>query len=121
VFVGEVGSNTKEWTRLEEFVGIVATLGGVSIQDNILATGTVDLSDALKKAIDSGATSENEAVAYLKKNIHYRLELGDVEISREKVRGLTVALISTEVEIAQRDDVFDRWVGGFKSYGEVDT
>lgn len=121
VFVGEVVNDPKEWSNSKEFVGIVATLGGVGIQDDISATETVDLSDALKKAIDSGATSENSAVDYLKENLHYRLELGDVEISREKVQGLTMSLISTEVEIAQSDDVFDRWVGGFKRHGEVDA
>ncbi|KAF2182933.1 Di-copper centre-containing protein [Zopfia rhizophila CBS 207.26] len=121
VFVGEVGSNAKEWTYSEEFVGIVTTLGGVGIQDDLSTTETVDLSDALKKAIDSKATSEDKAVEYLKENLHYRLELGDVTISREKVQGLKVNLISTEVEVAQSDDVFDRWVGGFKRHGEVDV
>jgi tyrosinase len=121
VFVGEVVSDVKEWTYTEQFVGIVTTLGGIGIQDDLSTTETVDLSDALKKAINSGVTSEDKAVEYLKENLHFRLELGDIEISREKVQGLKVNLISTEVEIAPSDDVFDRWVGGFKRHGEVDV
>jgi len=121
VFVGEVGNNVKEWTYSEEFVGIVTTLGGVGIQYNLSTTETVDLSDALKKAIASGATSEDKVIEYLMQNLHYRLELGDIEIPREKVQGLKVSLVSTEVEVAQSEDVFDRWVGGFKRHGEVDV
>lgn len=32
-----------------------------------------------------------------------------------------MSLISTEVELATEDGVFDRWVGGFKEHGKVDV
>lgn len=35
------------------------------------------------------------------------------------MKGLEVSLISTAVEVAQSDDVFDRWVGGFKEHGLI--
>ena len=43
---------------------------------------------------------------------------GDFEIE-EQVKGLKVSVISTDVEVAQSDDTFDRWVGGFKEHGSI--
>lgn len=138
VFLGEVSSEPKEWMASEEFVGITSALGGVGMKSDQVSIATIDLSDALEKAISSGATTEEKASEYLKENLHYRLQLvsypfaelstvkltslqGDAEIPKNKVSGLKLKLISTEVEIAQSDDVFDRWVGGFKEHGEVDV
>ncbi|KAF2123203.1 common central domain of tyrosinase-domain-containing protein [Lophiotrema nucula] len=119
VFVGDVSGSPKNWTHSDNFYGIASTIGG-GIQSDQIAITTVDLSEALQKGIDSGATTKGEAVDYLKKNLRYRLQIGNVKIPREKVKDLKVSLISTKVEVAQSDDVFDRWVGGFKEHGEVD-
>jgi hypothetical protein len=37
------------------------------------------------------------------------------------VTGVEVELISTDVEVATEDGVFDRWVGGFVELGKVDV
>ncbi|KAF2733977.1 Di-copper centre-containing protein [Polyplosphaeria fusca] len=116
VFVGDVPNDPKDWIKTS--AGSVGAIGGM-IQNDQISTGSIDLSDALKKAISSGATTEEKAVEYLKANLHYRLGLGDFEISKDNVHGISMKLVSTKVEIAQSDDVFDRWVGGFIEHGEV--
>ena len=75
VFLGDVTSAPKEWSSSEEFVGLTSTLGGIGMQIDLTSTVTIDLSEALNKAIKSGATTEEKAVEYLKENLHYRLAL----------------------------------------------
>ncbi|KAJ4295586.1 hypothetical protein N0V90_007599 [Kalmusia sp. IMI 367209] len=120
LFLGDFPANVKEWQGAESFVGLASTLGAPRLQIDQTTSHTIDLSLALQKAIDSGATTEKEAEAYLKKNLHYRLGLGDFKIEKDQVKGLEVSLISTAVEIAQSDDTFDRWVGGFKEHGLIE-
>lgn len=46
---------------------------------------------------------------------------GDFELARKDIPGVEVALVSTEVEYANSEDVFDRWVGGYTEYGLLDV
>jgi len=48
------------------------------------------------------------------------IEKGGKEIRRSAVANLRVRLISTRVEMAQSEEEFDRWVGGFVQLGVVE-
>ena len=134
IFLGDVPKEAKDWQMSKSFVGLASTLGAPELQSNKETTHTIDLSLAVQKAIELGATTEGSAGYYLKDNLHYKLGLvsrfcdntkmqltqaqGDYEIKQE-IRALRVSLISTAVEVAQSDDAFDRWVGGFREYGSI--
>ncbi|KAF2690201.1 Di-copper centre-containing protein [Lentithecium fluviatile CBS 122367] len=120
IFLGDVGNDAKDWITSDSFVGATSTLGAMIPSDQV-TTATIDLSFALEKAIAGGLTSAEKAKEYLKANLHYRLAIGEVEIPKKEVANLNVGLISTKVEIAQSDDEFDRWVGGFMEHGTVEA
>ncbi|KAF1964516.1 Di-copper centre-containing protein [Bimuria novae-zelandiae CBS 107.79] len=120
LFLGDVPTDAKDWQDAESFVGLASTLGAPGLQVDQTTSHTIDLSLALQRAVTSGATTQDEAQEYLKQNLHYRLGLGAMEIKKEMVKGLEVSLISTAVEVAQSDDTFDRWVGGFQEHGLIE-
>lgn len=101
----------------ENFVGMASTIGGRRMQGDRAGIATMDLTLPIKKA---GKESNDETREWLLKNLHWRVGLGDFEIPKEKIKGLEVHLISTGVERSGRDDVFDRWVGGYNRHGAVD-
>ncbi|PVI00309.1 Di-copper centre-containing protein [Periconia macrospinosa] len=109
----------KSSNSAEDIVGIASALGNANSKNDKITTVPIDLSSALDKAIASGATTADKAQEYLKTNLHYRLELGGEEIAKEKLPALKVSLVSIEVEVAQSDDTFDRWVGDFKEHGTI--
>ncbi|OAG12345.1 Di-copper centre-containing protein [Paraphaeosphaeria sporulosa] len=120
LFLGEVPSDVQDWQTADSFVGLASTLGAPGLQVDQTTTHTIDLSLALEKAVKSGATTEDDALEYLTQNLHYKLGLGNFEINKDQIKGLKVALISTDVEVAQSEDTFDRWVGGFKEHGLIE-
>ncbi|KAF2642681.1 Di-copper centre-containing protein [Massarina eburnea CBS 473.64] len=120
LFLGEPKGDSNDWAFGENFIGTVSSLGGRNIQMENTTPAPIDLSATLAKAISAGVTTNEKAKDYLKTNLKYRLELGGVEIEKAKVSALKIYLISTEVEIAQSDDTFDRWVGGFKEHGRIE-
>ncbi|KAF1952540.1 Di-copper centre-containing protein [Byssothecium circinans] len=119
LFLGEPKGNSKQWAFGDNYIGTASSLGGRNVQKDDVTPVPIDLSISLSKAIAAAATTEEGAKEYLKANLKYRLELGGVEIPKDKVPALEISLISTDVEIAQSDDTFDRWVGGFKEHGKV--
>ncbi|ORX94962.1 hypothetical protein BCR34DRAFT_525763 [Clohesyomyces aquaticus] len=120
MFLGNVSSDSKTWLGSEAFVGLASSLGGVNMRSEMVATATVDLNDKIEKKIGSKELTVEGTVEYLRANLRWRMELGENEIPKKEVEGIKVVLISTEVEVAEKDDVFDRWVGGFVEHGEVD-
>ena len=90
IFLGDVPADVKEWQSVESFVGLASTLGAPRLQIDQTTSHTIDLSLALQKAVDSGATTETEAGVYLKKNLHYRLGL----VSAMKCTAVKPSLIS---------------------------
>ncbi|KAF2657265.1 Di-copper centre-containing protein, partial [Lophiostoma macrostomum CBS 122681] len=118
IFLGDVPSDAAAWSSADSFVGVASTLGGLNTQSEQASTVTVDLTAALEQSSVEGNAS---TVDYLKANLHWRVGLGSFEIPRTYVIGVEVELISTDVEIATEDGVFDRWVGGFVELGKVDV
>jgi tyrosinase len=139
LFVGDVSDDASKWSTSESLVGTAASLGGVHLQGDQVVPSTIDLSLALERAIAAGKTTSESAEEYLKANLKHRVELvstsdmkvifaggtdntqGGAEIPKTAVANLQVGLISTRVEIAQSDEEFDRWVGGFVQHGTVDA
>lgn len=78
LFLGDVPSDAKAWESAESFVGLASTLGAPGFQVNQTTTHTIDLSLALEKAVKSGATTEGDALEFLKQSLHYRLGLVSV-------------------------------------------
>ncbi|CAI6323107.1 unnamed protein product [Periconia digitata] len=104
---------------VEEIAGMASTLGSASVRDDKITPVPVDLTSALNKAIADGATTAEKARDYLKANLKYQVELGGVDIPKEDIPLLEVSLISVDVEVAQSEDTFDRWVGDFKQHGTI--
>ncbi|KAF2008582.1 Di-copper centre-containing protein [Aaosphaeria arxii CBS 175.79] len=121
VFLGDVDAEPAEWLFSKSFVGLVSTLGGGEHAKDVQGTAQIGLKGALDKAIAAGETTEENAEEYLKKNVHWRVGLGDFEIGRDEVPGMEVKLVGTQVEVAEKKGEFDRWVGGFTEYGLVDV
>jgi tyrosinase len=101
-----------------DFVGMTSTVGGKKMDNDQAATITIDLTLALERV---GKKSDDAAADWLLDNLHWRVGLGDYEIDKKDIKGLEVNLISTEVEFSGRNDVFDRWVGGYDYHGKVDA
>jgi tyrosinase len=74
VFLGNVDSDAREWVTSDTLVGTASTLGAMIKSDQVTPI-TINLSVALEKAIAAGLTTTVNAKEYLKKNLHYRLEL----------------------------------------------
>lgn len=137
IFLGDVGEDAKSWVSSNSFVGIASTLGGQGSHTNQIRVARVDLSSKIDKAVASGLTSRENVVDHLKKNLHWRVQLvsaevedqgcsdlltqpqGDVAIPKAEVEGLKVQLISTDVEVAQNDGEFDKWIGESKEHGII--
>lgn len=119
VFVGDVTGSAQDWPGLDSFVGLTSTLGGHSGDEHGL--GSVDVTEALVKKIESGETTVEKAAEYLKKNLKWRLVFADAEIPRAELTEAEASLLSTEVERATSDTEFDRWVGGFQKHGVIDA
>ncbi|KAF2277714.1 Di-copper centre-containing protein [Westerdykella ornata] len=118
-FLGEVPEDPKKWLEADSFVAITSTIGGRKMQGDQKATFMVDLEAALAK---KGKSAEDEGVVeFLKGNLKWRLGLGEFEFTREDIKGVEVKLVSTVVEYSNREDVFDRHVGGYTEYGLVDV
>ncbi|KAL1594638.1 hypothetical protein SLS60_010399 [Paraconiothyrium brasiliense] len=81
LFLGDVPSDVKDWQNAESFVGLASTLGAPMLQVDQMTTHTIDLSLALQRAVESGATTEDEALGYLKEHLHYRLGLVSVSVA----------------------------------------
>jgi tyrosinase len=75
LFLGDAPSDVKDWQNADSFVGLASTLGAPMFQVNQTTTHTIDLSQALEKAVESGATTEGDALKYLKQNLHYKVGL----------------------------------------------
>lgn len=75
LFLGEVPSEVEHWRTADSFVGLVSTLGPPGLQVDVMNSPKIDLSLVLEKAIKSGATTEGDALEYLKQNLHYKLGL----------------------------------------------
>jgi tyrosinase len=72
VFVGDAPTDPRKFA--EAAVGSVSAIGG-TFQSSQKSNVTVDLSNALEKAIESGTTTREGAADFLKANLHYRLGL----------------------------------------------
>ncbi|CAI6332791.1 unnamed protein product [Periconia digitata] len=120
VFLGDVSSDSKSWATSPSLAGLASTLGGVKNKNDQIVPFLVDLTSALAKAVESGATTSEGALEYLKKNVSYRIEIGGRAIAKEQLKALEVELISTEVEVAASEDEFDKWVGEFAKHGAID-
>lgn len=84
IFLSDVPSNSKEWLNSESFVGMISTMGG-NTQSAKTTTATLDLSHAMERKGVSGNTTE-----YLKKNLHFRLELVCTQMQNNDDRMLTI-------------------------------
>ncbi|KAF2751094.1 Di-copper centre-containing protein [Sporormia fimetaria CBS 119925] len=117
VFVDDVPADPKKWFAAEGFVGVVSALGGIHMVGEQMTRMTMELSDVLA----ANKVSVDEAEGWLMERVRWRLGLGDTEIRREEVKGVKVELVSTEVKVSGREDVFDEWVGEYTRYGLVDV
>lgn len=139
VFLGDVASDAKSWASSRNMVGLATTMGGAKMKTDQVVPVLIDLSASLRRAVQNGEASWEAAKDYLKKELHYRVEIvsyqtllqprhtetdrmqGGTEIAREKVKDLEVSLVSTEVKGAQSEEEFEEWVGELKEYGLIDV
>lgn len=120
VFLGNISANSTSWLDSTAFVGLASTLGGLSMKSNQTSTALIDLSDAIAKNLGN-VTDTSKVSDYLKGNLKWRLGIGRYAIAKDSVNGAKVELVSTQVQVASEESTFDRWVGGFVSYGIVDA
>ncbi|PVH98840.1 Di-copper centre-containing protein [Periconia macrospinosa] len=119
VFLGDVSSDAKSWAASDSLVGTATTLGGVKMKNEQIAPYLVDLTSALNRAIKNGKTTSEKALDYLKENVSYRLEIGGKGIEKEKVKALSVELVSTKVQPATSTTEFEKWSAEFEKHGSI--
>lgn len=115
VFLGDFNPNPATWPLEANLVGRFTVLGRApdtacakckaDQEDELVVTGTVPLTMALLKEIVAGrlpSLKAEDVEPYLVKNLHWRVTLfnGD-EKARSEVPGLSVAVVSTQVRIAE--------------------
>lgn len=114
VFLGHFDGSTATWHTQDALVGTFAVFGKdpattgcgkckTDSEANVIVTGTVPLTAQLlgeyKKGNLGGMDKEN-VLPYLKENLHWRVTLADgTDKPREEVPGLSVSVVTTEVEI----------------------
>ena len=86
----------------------------------VIITGTVPLTAGLinewKKG-NLGEIDKENVLPYLKENLHWRVTLADgTDKRREEVQGLSVSVVSTEVEVEQGRQ---RYSGVYQIHPEV--
>ncbi|KAF1976937.1 hypothetical protein BU23DRAFT_551365 [Bimuria novae-zelandiae CBS 107.79] len=119
VFLGDMHDNPAKWTSQDSFVAKTSSLMAMTAQSSSTTVGTVLLNGVVAKNLANSQMQQEEVSHYLKTNLHWRLELGDVEIPRSEVPGVKVTLMSTKIERATTISELDRWVGGFTVLGEI--
>lgn len=114
IFLGPFDGATETWHTQDALVGTFAVFGKdpattacgkckTDAEAHVVITGTVPLTAQLlteyKKGNLGGMDKEN-VLPYLKDNLHWRVTLADgTDKRREEVPGLSVSVVTTEVEI----------------------
>jgi len=123
VFLGNITSQPDNWLNDPTFVGALTFMTRTqSGNDNQIVKGSVILTEALQKKFSEGSLKgleTSDIVAYLKDNLHWRVQKGKDEIPRENVPNFKVGVLSTEVKPAKSTDDFPTYVGGWKEHPEV--
>ena len=124
VFLGSFNAaNPKTWYTSASYVGSHATLASPAMALNsVLIPGAIKLNAAIRKKYQSGelkSTDEATVVAYLKKNLHWRVEKGGALINRVSVARLGVSIESIGVKPATSSGTFPTWTGAWKKYPQI--
>ncbi|KAF2815808.1 tyrosinase-domain-containing protein [Mytilinidion resinicola] len=115
IFLGDFNPDPKTWPLEENLVGRFTVLGRApdtgcakcktDQEDELVVTGTVPLTTALLREVVAGrlhSLQTEEVEPYLVRHLHWRVTLfNGEEKERSEVPGLKVAVVSTEVRIAE--------------------
>ncbi|KAH7132594.1 hypothetical protein B0J11DRAFT_601212 [Dendryphion nanum] len=116
LFVGDVSGGADDWAGLESFAGITSSLeshgGSKEVSDSI------DITYAIDKSIAAGKTTPEGAVEYVKKTLKWRVGSGGKEVSRDKIPGVKISLVTYDVQEAKSESEFDTYTNA-KSHGEI--
>jgi tyrosinase len=129
VFLGDFDPNPFSWPTEPNYVGSHASLpvyGGLNIKN--VCTATIPLTDALLRKYQDGeldSLDKNTIEAYLRKNLHWRVQAACNPLKRLQVAGLRVNALSTPVHPRTSDSTFPTYqktstVAGVIDYDEAD-
>jgi tyrosinase len=122
VFVGDITTPESDWLKDSNFAGQFALMSRDGALPDKVIKGSVVLNEALKKKFEAGelpSLQTPDIVAYLTKNLHWRVQQAGKEIPREQVPNFKVTVLSTEVKPAKSPSDFPTYVGGWTDHKEV--